>query len=159
MTGVQTCALPLSGPAAQVKSEVVHVRAVTTGVLGSGGVTIPQLFVLNGDGSVILEGKKGASQSIPPVIVALRKPAKPAKPGTPVKLPSISKLLADHGTRFRPGDRPIIVSLESGTTVGACTACTNYLPKLEAALRAMNTDVRWIRVNIERNDYKPVATK
>lgn len=143
--------------AASVKREVVHVVAKKTSVLGSNGVSIPQLYVINGDGSLALEGKPGATQTFPPIIAALRAPARPAKPGVAVKAAPIVALLKAHGVVFRPGDRPTVVSLESGTSVGVCTACTDYFPKLQVALRAMDRDVRWIRVNIERNDYKPLA--
>lgn len=143
--------------AASVKSEVVHVIAKKTAVLGSKGVSIPQLYVINGDGSLAFEGKPGATQAFPPVIAALRSPAAPAKPGQIAKLAPIVRMLQEQGVAFHPNDRPTIVSLESGMSVGLCNACTDYYPRLLLALRAMGSDVRWIRVNIERNDYKPVA--
>lgn len=141
---------PLASPASAVEPniKIMHVTAKeASSAMGSGGVTVPKVYVVSSTGKLIFEGKDGASQGVGPVMVALKK--KPLE-----RQSAIFDLLAKQGREMGALKGPVLITLESGASVGGCNACENYYPGLLSAVRKQPTPVTWIRVHIEKNNFK-----
>ena len=138
---------------AGIDHETIHLLAKQSTVLSTHGVDVPKVYVLASNGDLVFEGAASKDQRFEPILKSIRAGAKTGgKKDTP-----IYKLLRQAGFKPARGGKPVVVTLEVGSSIGECPSCSPFYPELTGYLVSNKADFHWIHLVFEKNDYR--ATK
>lgn len=149
------------GANAKVASEeVVHITAsAITKQFGVENLSVPKVFVLSNDGVLQYESKANST----PDDVAIYESILDTSPNAGDKH-VVATVLAGVGVDVTAANATgsggnLVVSLETGKSIGICPGCENYYPEFRQRLENTKMDIRWIRITIEKNEYQAEKSK
>lgn len=155
LTAVLSVALTvaLSSSAALAKTptqSAVHVTAMVAvkALAIGGGMRVPKVYVLSNTGALQFESERDSGPDDNNLYAAISRPA-----GRPGKPHPVTALIPKSILASIPPSTTMVVSLESGSSIGACGPCEMYYPEFERRLGKIASNVRWVRIKVEKNDF------